>query len=481
MRRSGDETMAGRIAGLARRLGLDLSPRRRTLLALIAAGALATAMLPIGGPGPNVSIALAVVMATVALLATSALPGHVTACLFFAAALGLGVAPPLSILSGFWANATMLIFGGLIIGTAAERSGLGRYIARNLMQRFTGSYVMLLTGMLVGTFVLSFLLPSTMARLAITIPIVLAVCKEAGYEPGSPGYIGAVMTTVAGNFTTSYAILPANLTNVIVIGTAESVLGVHMGYVEYLALAAPVLGLAKGISFIALVLWVFPAPKPAVAATDPEPVPLSFAARRLAVVLAMTVALWSTDVLHGLKPGWIAMGAAILCLLPPLALVRLAECFDPNRISAVMIVPAIQGVAAVLTHSGAGALIAGAITTLAPLAGGSPVYGFVVIAVVSCLMATVATVVGTIAIVTPIISDVATATGLPVRIGLLAQINGLQAPLFHYVATPILVGTAMGGVSPRAAIRLLVPAGIVGLLVIMPLHIAWLKLIGAMP
>jgi hypothetical protein len=43
---------------------------------------------------------------------------------------------------------------------------------------------------------------------------------------------------------------------------------------------------------------------------------LSPAARRPGGVLGLAVALWATDLLRGLKPGWIALGAALFCILP---------------------------------------------------------------------------------------------------------------------------------------------------------------------
>jgi len=471
--------LAGVAGRMSKALALDLSAKRVALLACIGLFGAGVALMPMSGVTEGAMTGLAIVIVTVALMATSALPGLVTALIFFALALATQTAPAMAVLSSFWANATMLIFGGLIIGAAAERSGLGRYVARGLMQKFLGSYFKLLAGVLIGTFGLSFLLPSTMGRLAITIPIVTAICKEVGYEPGSNGYAAMVLTAVAGNFTTSYAILPANLTNVITIGAAESLFGPQLGYIEYLVCCAPVLGALKGATFLALLLMLFPAPAP-LQQPPAAPLPLSRAARRLAVVLGATVALWASDVLHGLKPGWIAMGAAVLCLLPPLGLVRLRECFDVNRLSAVIIVPAVQGIATVLTHSGAGGLIAALISTVIPLHGLSQTLGFVVIAVTSALVATVATVVGAIAIVTPMLGEVQAATGLPTKAGLLAQITGLQAPLLHYVATPIMVGIAMGGVSPRMAARMLVPLAVSGLVIVLPAMIGWLRLIGVM-
>ncbi len=460
--------------------GFRPTPRLVLTLAAIAIAGLAIGLSPVTTAKPQTMTGLAIVLVVVSLFATAALPGMATAALFFALALGTGVVPPMAIASGFWSNATMLIFGGLVIGAAAERSGLGRYVARGLMLRFAGTYPMFLLGILVGALALSFLVPSTMGRLAITIPIVTAVAKEAGYAPDSNGYAATILTAVAGNFTTSYAILPANLVNVIVLGAAENIYGPQLQYAEYLLLCGPVLGLVKGVTFMGLVLLLFPAPAPLVPETS-DPLVISQAGKRLAILLGVTVLFWATDALHGLKPGWVALAAGLLCLLPPIALVGLRESFDLNRLTGVISVPVMLGVAAVLTQSGAGHLIAETIMGIAPLAGHTPAFGFIAMALISSLAALVATTIGAIAIVTPLIAEISSATGLPVKLGIIAELTGLQSIFFHFEAVPVMVGLAMGRLSVATATRLLLPLGLTGLLVVLPLMVLWLKVLGALP
>src|SRR5690606_23784914 len=109
------------------------------------------------------------------------------------------------------------------------------------------------TGVLIGSGTLSFLVPTTMGRLAITIPILIAAAREAGYAHGSNGYNGVILTAVAGNYLTSYAVLPSNLTNVIALGALEGIGGPSLQYGPYLLMCLPVLGIIKGIMFVATV------------------------------------------------------------------------------------------------------------------------------------------------------------------------------------------------------------------------------------
>jgi hypothetical protein len=461
-------------------LGVTLTPRKLGLIALLAAIAVAIGLQPPPVDAPYAMIGLALVAFTVALWATAALPALHSGAIFFALALATGVAPAIPLLSGFWSDAAALVFGGLVIGGAAERSGLGRYVARALMGGLA-TYPRLITGVLIGSGTLSFLVPTTMGRLAITIPIVIAAAKEAGYGPASRGYAGTILTAVAGNYLTSYAILPSNLTNVIALGALEGLGGPTIQYGHYLLMCLPVLGIVKGILFVAAICLLFRAPAPQMAAISDSPNILGAPARRLAMLLAVTVLLWVTDFAHHIKPGWIALAAGLVCLLPGVGLARFEEMVDLNKFTSVFSLAAVLGVATVLTYSGAGAMIAKGLTAFVPPSGASPGYGFMLIAVAASAIAACATVVGSIAIVTPTLPGIEAATGLPVTAGLIAELVGLQSVFFAFEAVPIMVGLIMGKVATSAALRLLIPLAITGLAIVAPLQILWLRLLGVMP
>lgn len=460
--------------------GLPTSPRELLQLGLICVIGFAIALVPSPAATPQAMMAMGVVFATVAIWAASALPALWAGVAFFATALALQLAPPVPLLSGFWSNAAALVLGGLVIGGAAERTGLGRWIARLMLGPFMGSYGRLIFGILIGTGTLSFLVPTTMGRLAITIPIVTAAAREAGYAPASAGYIGAILTTVAGNYLTSYGILPANLTNVILMGAIEAQGGQTLNYGAYLLLALPVLGFLKGLTFWACIMVFCRAPQPR--AIDPgEAVALGAPARRLAIIVAITVLLWATDFLHHIKPGWIALAAAGVCLLPWVGLATPKDVFDRNKFASIVSLAAVLGVATVLSRSGSGALIAAKLQEILPASGHSPAYGFAVIAVMTALVAIIATVVGSIAIVTPTLPSISQATGLSPEAAMIAELVGLQSLPFPYEAVPVMVGLVMGKVAARSVLRVTVPVAVLGMLVILPAQIAWLRLLGVMP
>lgn len=450
-------------------------------LALVAAVVVSRVPAP-DGAAPTAMLGLAVTLFTVILWATNAVPQPVTAALFFAAALTFAIAPPKAVLSGFTSNALGLVAGGLILGTAADKSGLGRIVARVFLGRFSGTYPKLILGILLGSVALAFLVPAAMARMAITVPIVVALCREVGYEHGTPGYYGAVLATTLGNFFISHAILPANLVNVLVAGSADTLYGLRFIYGEYALLLVPVIGLAKGALIYACLLWLFPAPPPGGAGKAAEPPPaFTPEARRLGVIIAAAIALWATDFLHGVAPGWVALAAGLACAAPGIGIVPWQKSLDQAKLTALFLVACMLGIGTTLEGSGASKLVASQIASLARIEGASGFYGYLVVAWLSALMALVATVVGAIAIMSPAVRTVAEATGLPIKTGMLAEVVGLQHLFFPYQTAPTMVGMALGRVPHMVGARLMIPVALIGMIVLIPLNGLWWRMIGAIP
>ncbi|NBR27548.1 MAG: hypothetical protein EBT83_03915, partial [Betaproteobacteria bacterium] len=131
----------------------DLFSRISTLFATI--GVLTAAIVyflpPPAGASPVVMHAAALMLFTVALWATGAVPEYITSLLFFLLAVVLAVASPQVVFSSF-ASATMwLVLGGLIIAEAVGATGLGRRFAGVLFERFVGSYAALMVAVAFGS------------------------------------------------------------------------------------------------------------------------------------------------------------------------------------------------------------------------------------------------------------------------------------------------------------------------------------------
>src|SRR6201992_57457 len=136
------------------------------------------------------------------LWATSLLPEYLTALLFFAAVTIFRAAPADVLFSGFQSEAFWLVLGGLVLGSAIRKVGLADRIAALLASRLTGSWFQMVAGVIVLTYALAFVMPSNMGRIALLMPIIMALAERAGFAEGSAGRPARGGSTGRGAFDT---------------------------------------------------------------------------------------------------------------------------------------------------------------------------------------------------------------------------------------------------------------------------------------
>ncbi len=202
-------------------------------------------------------------------------------------ALGFSVAPPEIVFSGLRSSAFWLVVGGVVIGVAAERTGLGRYLAHFFTRRLDASYLQLIAGIVVGAVALAFLIPSSMGRLVILMPIVLGLADNLGLKPGSKGRTGMVLATTFGTFYVPLTILPANLPNVVLAGVSDTLYDLSITYGVYLLMNFPVTGVIKGGFLISMISFMFREEIPKTIGRNDEPLKLHSDGRRLAMILSV--------------------------------------------------------------------------------------------------------------------------------------------------------------------------------------------------
>jgi di/tricarboxylate transporter len=419
----------------------------------------------------------ALIAVTIGLWATARLPEYLTALIFFAAAMILAVAPASVIFSGFASSAFWLVVSGYVIGIAIANTGLAARVARLLSLPLSLSYPRLVFGTVGLSYALAFVMPSNMGRIALLMPIVMALADRVGFARARPGRIGLALAVGFGTFQLSASILPANVPNLVMAGTVETTYGLHLAYVPYLLLHAPVLGILKGIALSACIVLMFKdRPQPI---TDVEPAsPLSRAEKRLSVLLLVTLGLWLTDSLHGIAPAWVGLAAACLCLLPRVGFVSGEEFGKNVNHRTAFYIAAILGLAALAAQSGLGTLIGNALLTVAPLDPCAPYLSYVSIVGITALLNFVVTANGVPALFTPLAQSFATASGLPLLTVLMIQVLGYATPILPYQASPIVVAMGMGKIPFGAALRLSVVLAAITFVALMPINYGWFKVLG---
>lgn len=506
---------------LAALVELARSPRHVIALACAAAGALLAFHPPTALP-PEAARPVGLAVGAIGLWVTAALPEYLTALLFFLLAVLLHAAPAATVFSGFHSATFWLVFGGLCMGAAMHYTGLGARMARGLLARTGTGYAALVCGLVAVGVLLSFVMPSSMGRIALLMPLAVSLAGAAGHGPGSAQRTGIVLAALFGALQPAFAILPANVPNMILAGSAENLFGHTLTYGRYLLLHFPVLGLLKAVIIAGVVLWLYPTPAaenagdmtegaaetadatntedagriPGAASSatganlattaaspviPPSPVtPPSQAERRLMVVLAVAVGLWATDALHHVSPAWVSLGAAVLCLWPPLGLTGKQAISKDMSMAPLLFVAGIMGLGAVVAASGAGNLLVRTLLAALPLVPGESVRNFTVLTVYAMVTGLLTTLPGIPAVLTPLAGDLAAASGFSLEAVLMTQVVAVSSMFLPYQSPPLVVAMQLGNVSSGHMTRTCLLLAAINIVVLLPLDYLWWHLLGVL-
>ena len=428
---------------------------------------LSAGMLPTAG----------VVVLCISLWATAAVPEYLTAVIFCFLAVTLVGAAPEVVFAGFYSTAGWLVFGGLIIAAAVQSTGLGARIATAAVAYFGSSYRGFLWRIVLTAALMGFLVPSNMSRVLVMLPIFLSMGERLGFGPGSKGRTGITLAVAAGSIYPSFGILTAAVPNVVLLGAAESLHGIHITYGEYFLLHFPVISVVNLLALPFLIAALFPADlRPAQAPAGGAP--WTTAERNLLLILVAALALWVTDHWHRVSPAWIALGAGILCLLPRVGCMPATSLAGKVNLGPWLFICGIVGMGSVVAHGGLGDLLAGWLLDKLPMEPGRDLLNFAAMSAVGMIISMATTVPGEPVIAATLAGDISAVTGWPVATVLLAQaVNWSMVP-FPYELPPLVVASRMAGMRVAHATRLLLALTLLAWVVTLPLQFVWLRHLG---
>ena len=429
------------------------------------------------GMAPKVLPAAAVVLLAVALWSTAVVSSALGSIIFLFAAVVLSVAPASIVFSGFYAGATWLVFGGLVVGLGVRRSGLDVRLINTLLKRLPSSYLGIVYGIFFVAFMLAWVVPSASARVALLVPIVLSLNNRLGFEVGSKGHNGLVLASAMGTMTPAFGILPSNVPNMALFGAIESIHGIRIAYAEYLFLNFPVIGIGAVLIYPLVIFVLFKdQPKPAVGSEVTKS--WSIDEKKLLIIVMGALFLWFTDTLHGVSPAWVALGAALICLLPKLGLLPPKTLSKEMDYGPVLFVAGVIGLGAVATHSGLGKLIATSLLEVVPLEPGADGTNFSMIVLVGTVVGIFTTMPAQPSIMVPMASAMASASGWPLMSILMAPVVTWIMFPFFYQAPPVVLAVALGELKILWVIRMLLVYMIMSIIILLPIHFLWGQSLG---
>lgn len=433
------------------------------------AAALAFVMLTTGKDDVLIRVG-AISGLSVALFATRLLPEIVTALGTFLAFIAIAAAPNEVIFSGFGTSGFWLLFAGLVIGTAITVTGLGMQIALRIFERTGDSYVKASVLLALSGLGLGLLVPSTIPRVIVLMPIALSLAQTMGYGIGSRGHVGLTVTAATATLLPTYAFLTANLPTIIQFGAIETLYGIRPSYAQYFIEQVPI----NVVRFVALLVVMVPfAPARAEAASALEaPKPFTPIQQRLLMLLGVAILFWATDTWHGISPAWVALTLAAVLLVPAFGMLDATAMKTKIDMSPAFFLAAVFAISAVAQSTGLGTFVAERLIPLLGLAEGGDFRNLYAVTALSTVLSHLTTAPAAPAVLAPLVGAFAAETGWPVETVAMVQVIGIATPILPYQAPPLIVAMALAQIPVSALLR--VCAALAGVVAVVGLPITYL-------
>jgi anion transporter len=432
---------------------------------------------PPHGYSPQMMHAAGLCVLVIGLWALAAIPEHIVGLLFFLLAMVFTIAPASVVFSGFASGTLWLVLGGLILAEAVNQTGLGVRFARFVVGERTLSYRTLIALVVLVCSFMCVVMPATVSRVLLLLPIMTAVAHRLGLRPGSVGYDGVALAVIMANYQVGTAFLPANAPNLVLAGAAETLYGITFIYGEWLLVQLPVMGVLKGLAIV-LLLWIlFPDTTKAAVAHEVH-APMSPEEKRLSAILLTAVVLWATDFVHGVHPGWIGLAAGVATLMPYVGVMPVTSFSDRVKLIPFFYIASILGLGALMVETGLSRALGDLLQSVLRLEPGHDAANFATLTLLSTFTGGLVTNVAQPALLAPLAGNLADAAGWPLKAALMTIVLGFTTAVFPFQVPPIQVGMRVADLKMRRVLRITVPVAIISLTVLLPMNYLWWRTIG---
>src|ERR1700704_223027 len=222
---------------------------------------------------------------------------------------------------GFADETPWFLFGAILFGMMATKSGLARRLAYLVMLRVGNTYSRLLLGLILSDFLLTFLVPSGIARVVIMAAIAIGLVEAFGVGMGSNVGRGMfiILTYTAGIFD---KMVIAGAASITARGLIEKVGHVEVLWSRWFLGYLPCSLITIFIAW-RLTLWFFPPEKPGLPggaehlrAELRKMGPWSGLEKKALLLMLIAISLWLTDMIHHVSPAVIGLGVGLFAVLP---------------------------------------------------------------------------------------------------------------------------------------------------------------------
>ena len=314
---------------------MDKAARRQRIKRIVGAiaGVVVTVLMAFlfrpEGLGEQGCFVLAILAGAIVWWICAVLPEFATALIMVALFALIGQIPATSGFSFFSNPIWWLLVGAFSIGLGMKETGLLERMALAIVSRFPSSFTAQVIGFFACGTILGPLIPSMAAKASLLAPLAMEVGDLRGYRRQGRQATGLFLAMFTGVQTAAPAFISSSIVGYTLLAIYPAQVQAQFDFVHWFVSALPWFVPMAVLNLVALALIYRPRRKDATADSEPtseiaaEPSEdelmakrrelgrMSLDERRMAIITAVTVALWVTQSLHGMA-AWIpAVGALV--------------------------------------------------------------------------------------------------------------------------------------------------------------------------
>ena len=419
-------------------------------------------------------ILASLLITTIIFWSTAIIPGYQTSLLFLFTSLIFSLSDKQIIFSGFSSSAFWLVFAGMLIATAIKNVNLSDRFSSLFNRLNKPSYLKILISINIFSILFSFVMPSSVGRVVLLVPISIIVAKSFGFKPNDKGYMGIILTFIVSTAIPAFTILPANVPNMILSGLTHEIYGVELLYSHYLLTNFLILGLIKDI-FIVLLIYIFFKDTPKHSLLKHKKKPFCKDEKIVIFVISVMLLFWTTDFIHGIPASIIAIAGVIFLANPTINIIKSKDINNLNFAS-LLFVAAIISLGNIVSNN---IFVKDILSTLINLFEPSKyeLLNYITITSSMALSGMFLTQPTVPAIFTPLASQLSSLSGFDLNEIFMMEVAAFSTIILPFQAPPIIIGLALANIKQTKILKILLILTIISILFLYPLQYYWMKFI----
>lgn len=419
-------------------------------------------------------ILITLIFSTIAYWATNIIPLYFSSLIFLFTCLVFTLSPKEIIFSGFSSSAFWLVFSGMLIATAIKNVNLNNRFSNFFSIIKNISYLKLLIYISIFCIVFSFLMPSSVVRVVLLVPLAITIANALGFEEKDKGYIGILLTFILCSSIPAFTILPANVPNMILSGLTKEIYDFELLFSHYLLSNFFVLGFLKNIIIVALIYLFF---KDEIKQNKIKKENSSFSKNEKIVMITLLIMLsfWLTDFIHKISPSVIAMTGVLFLAYPSINIIKNKDINSIN-FSSLIFVAAIISLGSIIANN---EFIKESLLSVINLYSPSEykLFDYIKVTTLMSLSGIIITQPTIPAIFTPMAEQLSNISSFSLNEIFMMQVAAFSNVYFPFQAPPLAVGLALSGMKQKHMLKIVLVLAIICIVFLYPLEYLWINFI----